>query len=109
MESITRTYLDALYALERYGGTVIDYSEMMDPDCDDWAFALEAITGFDAGELIKARKRLLKPRRFARDASAVWLPSDLRAVSQNLLSMRNIPVPTTRRFRNVLGGAGAER
>lgn len=42
MASITRTYCDALYALERYGGVVIDHADLVDPTNERWAFALEA-------------------------------------------------------------------
>jgi hypothetical protein len=102
MASISRTYLDALYALERYGGVVIDHAELTDPACDEWAYALDAITGLDAGALLVARDRLLKPKRLRRDAGSVWLPSELRSLAQNLLSLRNIPLPTSRRLHGLV-------
>lgn len=92
MASITRTYLDALYALERYGGAVVDHADLVDPAREDWAFALEAVTGLEASRLLEARRRLLKPGRpRARDQSA-WLPPDLRTVADSLASRRNRPV-----------------
>jgi hypothetical protein len=96
MSSITQTYVDALYALERYGGVVIDHAELMDAECDAWAIGLEAATGLDARQLTAVRDRKLRRRGEPAEPSSVWLPSDLRAVSQNLISQRNIAMPGAR-------------
>jgi hypothetical protein len=92
MASITQTYLDALYALGRYGGVVVDHADLVDPAREDWAFALEAVTGLEAGHLLAARRRLLKPVRPRREDESTWLPSDLRTVAQCLASRRNLAV-----------------
>lgn len=96
---IIRTYTDALYALERYGGVVIDHSELIDPSHERWAYALDAVTGIDADRLLKARNALLRPRR-PRDQTDVWLPSELRALAQNLSSLRNRPLPPSSASRD---------
>jgi hypothetical protein len=92
MASITQTYLDALYALGRYGGVVVDHAELVDPAREDWAFALEAVTGLEAGHLLAARRRLLKPVHARLEDQSAWLPSDLRTVAQCLASRRNLAV-----------------
>ncbi|HVY88991.1 MAG TPA: hypothetical protein VG942_09005 [Hyphomonadaceae bacterium] len=94
--TITRTFVDALYALERYGGVVIDHSELVNPAEEKWAHALGEVTGFPPRALLDARKLILKPKP-PREDSGVWLPSELRAVAQNLSSMRNIALPAPRR------------
>lgn len=101
MPSITKTYLDALYALERYGGVLIDHAHLMDPDADEWAIALEAATGLDAHALLVARDRKLKPRHPQNEAEGVWLPSELKAVSDQLLRLRNVPLPGARYDREL--------
>lgn len=90
--AMMRTFVDALYALERYGGVVIDHSELIDPVEEKWADALAEVTGFSARALLKSRKALLRPRP-PHEESGVWLPGELRGVAQNLSSLRNKPLP----------------
>jgi len=45
-----------------------------------------------AETLLLARRRLLRPQRGFFDDQSVWLPSELRAVAQNIASRRNLPL-----------------
>lgn len=100
LPAISRTYSDATYAIRRYGGVVIDHAELVDPDAVDWAMALQEVTGIPAGMLCSARRKLLKPEPPTLDNTALWLPSELRAVSQTLSSLRNKPLADTRADRS---------
>jgi hypothetical protein len=96
MPSITKTYLDARYALERYGGVLVDHADLMDADKDEWAIALEAATGLDAHALLAARDRKLNRRHPSNEADGIWLPSELRAVADQLLGLRNVALTGAR-------------
>lgn len=44
------------------GGAVVDFDDLVDGTCTDWAVPLAATTGLDAGRLIEARNRRLSKR-----------------------------------------------
>lgn len=51
----TEVYRDGLMLLERYGGCVVDYDEIVDLECSEWAERLGACTGLKPGDLLSAR------------------------------------------------------
>ena len=88
---IMKVYVDSLYSLQRYGGVVIDHSELIDPRSEGWAHGLSAITGFAPSRLLDARNRLLQPAR-PRPAPNVWVPPELESIAAMLGDRRNRPL-----------------
>lgn len=71
-----RTYENALVWLHRFGGCVVDYTDLMSESAVTWAKDIEAVTGLDARTILDARSKRMKP---ARNSDAFPL-SDPRAV-----------------------------
>ena len=88
---IMKVCVDSLYAMERYGGVVVDHGELTDLRSEAWAHGLAAITGFAPSGLLDARNHLLQPAR-PRPAPNVWVPPELESIAAMLGERRNRPL-----------------
>lgn len=66
-----RTMRNGLASLSLYGGCVVSFDDLTDPDADAWAHALALLTGLEAHRLLAARERIM--RLGASDAPAPCL------------------------------------
>ena len=61
VESLTHNYVTALEnsvaLLGLFGGCVMKYSDLMDPDSEDWAQVLGEVTGLDGTVILESRNR----------------------------------------------------
>jgi hypothetical protein len=88
---IMKVYVDSLYSLQRYGGVVVDHSELIDVRSEAWAHGLAAVTGFAPSALLDSRNRLLRPGP-PRPAPNVWVPPELESIAAMLGERRNRPL-----------------
>ena len=56
-EDYARTYGNALFQIQTFGGCAIDYAELTDPNRVEWASALAEVTGLSADALLASRAR----------------------------------------------------
>lgn len=61
IETLTRNYISTLEnsvaLLGLFGGCVINYTDLMDPNAEDWAQVLGDVTGLDAAAIFESRSR----------------------------------------------------
>ncbi len=84
-ERYCRIASDAFLQITTFGGCVIDYDDIVDPENDDWIGNIAALTGLDADRLRQARKARLKTRAreepgYEMDCRASRLYADLQGL-----------------------------
>lgn len=66
----------ALMTVQFYGGCVVSYEEITDPDETAWAGPLARVTGLDAGRILAARAKIVRPHP---PVAQRVVPADARA------------------------------
>ncbi len=78
IEDLTARYVailrNSLALLSLFGGCVVNYTEIMDPEARDWAVNLGHVTGLDTETLLESRRKRYRPSG-AETALAVWDPA----------------------------------
>jgi hypothetical protein len=88
-----RTYKNALMWLLVYGGCVVDYDELADPEESAWAAALAAVTGLAAPALAAARQARLDPRVVRRPSRLPALSLECELLHDRLRGLSGQAVP----------------
>ena len=103
------TYRNALIGIHTFGGCVISYEEMIDPQQTAWLQGLADCTGLDYLALAEARARIVRPKpRLAGEKQLFHLDDRLDSIERDLRVLRGRYTPPSWQYLRAAAAAKAE-